>query len=300
MSDTSRQQALVQLVAGGLRERQYITEGLRRMWRSPAGRWSSVTLLGFVLVAILAPVIAPYDPIAQDPTLLMSPPSVEHLLGTDQIGRDVLSRMIYGTQLSLLVGFFSVGLAVAIGVPLGLIAGWVGGKVDEVIMRVMDAKVAFPSLMLALAIVAVLGPGIQNVMIAIGITSIPIFARLVRAQVLSCRETDYITAARALGAHPTRILVRHVLPNVVAPIIVQGSLAVGYAVLAEAGLSFLGVGVKPPTPTWGIIMQQGFPFFRVYPWLSLIPGVAIFFLVLAVNAFGDVLRDILDPRLRGR
>jgi len=253
-----------------------------------------------VLCAVFAPLIAPYKPNAINPFNTLRAPSSAHLLGTDQNGRDVLSRVIYGSRVSLTVGFISVGIAVMVGVPLGLISGYAGRLTDALIMRLMDAILAFPALILALAIVAMLGQGLNQLMIAIGVTSVPVFARLVRAQTLSLKELDYALAARAMGAPAHRILSRHILPNTLAPIIVQASLGMAFAILAEAGLSYLGVGVKPPTATWGGMLQTALQVITKAPALSIFPGVAIFVTVLALNLVGDALRDILDPRLRGR
>lgn len=268
--------------------------------RARVGVVALAIIAAVVLIALFAPVVAPYDPLEQDYNALLAKPSAAHWMGTDQVGRDLLSRVIYGTRVSLLVGLISVGIAIAVGMPLGLIAGYRRGAVDEVVMRLMDALIAFPSLILALAIVAVLKPSLVNVMAAIGITSVPLFARLTRSQVLSLRERDFIGAAHALGVTDLRIMLRHILPNAVSPIIVQATLGLGFAVLAEASLGFLGVGVQPPTATWGSSLNQGAPLLERAPWLSIFPGLAIFILVLAFNLLGDALRDQLDPRLRGR
>lgn len=257
-------------------------------------------LLGIVVIAaITAPIIAPYDPIATAPRESLQGPSLEHLLGTDQLGRDVLSRIIFGSRVSIMVGVVAVGLAMVVGVPLGLISGYFGGLIDHVIMRTMDAVIAFPALVLALAIVGALGAGTFQVMVAIGISSVPLYARLTRGQVLTIREQDYVHAARALGASDLRVVARHVLPNSLSPLIVQGSLGVAFAILAEAGLSFLGVGVQPPSPTWGGMLSKALPLIERAPLLSIFPGIAIFVTVLAINTLGDALRDVLDPRLRG-
>jgi peptide/nickel transport system permease protein len=252
------------------------------------------------LLAISAPLIAPYDPFAQDYDSLLKSPSWAHPFGTDRVGRDVFTRVLYGTQISVMVGLVAVGISIAIGVPLGLLSGFLGGAVDNVIMRCMDALLAFPRLILALAIVAVLSPGALNVMIAVGVGSMPVYARLMRSQALSIRENQYIEAAQSLGVPPRRGMFRHILPNAISPIIVQATLGLGYAVLAEAGLSFLGVGVQPPTATWGSILNQGAPLLEQAWWVAFFPGVAIFMFVLCLNLAGDALRDILDPRLRGR
>ncbi len=272
---------------------------LKKFFSEPKAAVAAVILTGFIVLAIFAPVIAPYGENEQDPRASLVHPSAEHPLGTDRLGRDVLSRIIYGTRVSLRVGLIAVGIAAVIGVPLGLIAGFFGRWPDEVIMRFVDAWIAFPNLILLLGIVAVLGPGTTNVMIAIGLNTFPVYARLVRGQTLSVKERDFVSAARSLGASNVEIMRRHVLPNTIQPVIVQGSLAVGAAVLAEAGLSFLGIGVKPPTATWGTIIQDGFAAIRTNAWVSFAPGVAIVLFVLAVNLLGDRLRDVLDPRMRG-
>jgi peptide/nickel transport system permease protein len=256
-----------------------------------------VAIVFFVATALFAPFIAPYDPAEQDVDHNLEGPSWAHPLGTDLFGRDTLSRLIFGTRVSLQVGIAAMGFAVVFGVPLGLMAGYRGGLTDDIIMRLMDALYAFPPLILALAIVALLGPGAVQVTSAIGVVYVPLFARLIRASVLSIREMDYVVAARALGANGPRIAFRHILPNGTAPLIVQGTLGLGWAILVEASLSFLGVGVPPPTPTWGLMLNEGFQFIETVPWLSIFPGVAIFVLVLSFNLVGDALRDVLDPRL---
>lgn len=268
-------------------------------FREPKAAVASVILGVFILMAIFAPLLAPFGENEQNSRKSLLKPNIEHPLGTDRLGRDVLSRIIYGSRVSVRIGLIAVGIAAAIGVPLGLIAGFFGKWIDEIIMRFVDAWIAFPNLILLLAIVAILGPGTTNVMVAIGLNTFPVYARLIRGQTLSMRERDFVLAARTLGASRLRIMGRHILPNTIQPIIVQGSLAVGAAVLAEAGLSFLGIGVKPPAATWGIIIQEGFPVIRLNPWVSLTPGIAIVLFVLAVNLLGDRLRDVLDPRLRG-
>lgn len=264
------------------------------------GAAAFVGVIVVCLVALTAPIIAPYDPFEQDYDALLKSPSFEHPFGTDLVGRDIFTRVLYGTRVSVLVGLVAVGISIVIGVPLGLLSGFVGGAVDNVIMRFMDALIAFPRLILALAIVAVLSPGIVNVMIAVGIGSMPVYARLMRSQALAIRENQYIEAAHSLGISNLRIMYRHVLPNAISPIIVQATLGLGYAVLAEASLSFLGVGVQPPTATWGSILNQGAPLLERAWWVAFFPGLAIFLFVLCLNLAGDAVRDILDPRLRGR
>lgn len=272
---------------------------LRRFARQRGVPIAASLLALVVIAAVFAPLIAPYDPIATAPRESLQSPSAAHLLGTDQLGRDVFSRIVYGSRISILVGIIAVGVAMIAGVPLGLLSGYFGGLLDHAIMRAMDAVIAFPALVLALAIVGALGPGTFQVMVAIGVASVPLYARLTRGQVLSIREQDYVHAARALGASNVRLLTRHVLPNSLSPLIVQGSLGVAFAILAEAGLSFLGVGVQPPSPTWGGMLSKALPLIERASFLSIFPGVAIFLTVLAINMLGDALRDVLDPRLRG-
>ena len=253
-----------------------------------------------MILAIGADVIAPYDPLQLDYAAVLEAPSRSHLMGTDNLGRDVLSRVIHGSRISVQVGLVAVGLATLAGSILGLVAGYGGRMVDEVLMRITDALYSFPALILALAITAALGPSIVNAMIAIGIVYTPPFARLVRAQMLSVREWDFVSAATALGADPVRIMVRHIWPNITAPIIVQASLSVSLAIIVEASLSFLGVGVRPPAPSWGSSLYVGYQYLETAPWISLCPGAAIFVTVLGLNLLGDGLREALDPRLRRR
>ena len=251
---------------------------------------------GLVLVAVLAPWLAPRDPIAQDLYQRLSPPSWANLMGTDEFGRDILSRVIYGAQISLRIGLLCITIALSGGTTLGLLSGYRGGATDAAIMRVMDVMLAFPSILLAIAIVAVIGPGIDNVMIAVSIVLIPQYARLVRGQVLTVREMAYVEAARALGASDTRIVLRSVLPNCAAPLIVQTSLCLAIAILDAAGLSFLGLGAQPPTPEWGAMLNSGRELLLKAPWVMTFPGLAIFTVALGLNLFGDGLRDALDPR----
>ena len=252
-----------------------------------------------VVCAIFAPQIAPYDPYETRGDRLLLPAMRAHLLGTDHLGRDTLSRLIFGARVALVVSVGAIGLSTVVGMPMGLIAGYSRGWIDAVTMRICDALVSYPSLVLATAFVGVLGPTITNVVVAIGIAHVPWIARVVRSQALSVREHDYVTAARSLGARTPRVLFLHVWPNCTAPVIVQGSLGMAYAVLTEAGLGFLGVGIQVPTPTWGNMLQYAFGYLAQDPILSIAPGVAIFLLVLGFNFVGDALRDVLDPRLRG-
>jgi peptide/nickel transport system permease protein len=250
----------------------------------------------FVLIAIFASIISPFDPIQQNYDQLLQPPSITHWFGTDNLGRDVLSRVIYGTRVSLTAGVVAVTLAALIGVSLGLLAGFLGGVTDNIIMRLIDAMLAFPFLVLAISLAAILGPSLQNAMLAIAVVSIPVFARVTRGQVLSERERDYVQAAKALGANDLRIMLQHVLPNIAGPIIIQCTLSVAGAILAESSLSFLGLGVQPPTPSWGEMLNVARGYLRDAPWTAIAPGVLIFIAVLAFNLLGDGLRDALDPR----
>ena len=250
-----------------------------------------------LLVAFGADVIAPYDPNVPQAVGVLAAPGPTHLLGTDQLGRDVLSRIIYGTRTSVQAGVVSVGFALLAGVFLGLMAGYYGGWLDDVLMLVVDALWSFPTLVLALAIAASLGPGLTNAMLAIGIVFTPVFARLVRGQTLSIRERDFIVAARAIGATPARVMLLHVWPNVIAAIVVQASLLVASAIVVEAALSFLGLGIEPPAASWGSMLKAGYQYMQQAPWLSFAPGAAIFVTVLAFNLLGDGLRRGLDPRL---
>ena len=251
-----------------------------------------------VVAAVLGRALAPYGPNAVDVVGRLQPPSLEHPFGTDELGRDVLSRVLVAARISLVVGLVSVGIALTAGVVLGLVAGFYGRWVDDVVMRLMDMLFAFPAILLAIAILAVLGPGVVNVMIAIGIVYTPIFARITRASVLTVREEVYVRAARSLGVGDLRLLRLHILPNVLAPIIVQTSLSLAFAILSEAALSFLGLGVQPPDPSWGRMLFEGRGFVQQAWWMGVFPGVAIFLTVLSFNVVGDALRDALDPRQR--
>jgi len=259
----------------------------------------TLIVISFLLTAILAPYLAPYDPVL-DGSLAdrLKAPTESHLLGTDSQGRDILSRIIYGARVSVQVGVISVGIALVIGTFMGAVAGYYGGWVDNVIMRLVDIMLAFPSVLLAIAITAVLGPELKNAMIAIGVVNIPSFARIVRSTVLSVKSMEYVEAARAIGATDTRIIYRHVLPNSMAPLIVQTTLSIGTAILDAAALSFLGLGAQPPTPEWGAMLSDGRSYLQKAPWVMFFPGMAIMLVVLGFNLLGDGLRDALDPRLK--
>jgi peptide/nickel transport system permease protein len=258
-----------------------------------------VIILITVIVAIFAPWVAPYNPYKTDLKSMLQPPSAKHLLGTDNLGRDTLSRIIYGSRTSLLIGIAAIAIGALIGMTLGLIAGYFGGIAYMVIMRFIDALMAFPMLLLALVIAGLLGGGLTNVIIAIGVSLISVYARLMCGQVLIVKEHTYITAARSIGSDNTRVMLRHVAPNCFPPLIVMVTLMMGSAILAEAGLSFLGVGINPPGAAWGAMVNDGYRYVLSYPILSVAPGVCIMLVVFAFNMVGDGLRDALDPRLRG-
>lgn len=273
-------------------------DAMRRLFRNKLAITGMVIMGTFLLTALLAPVLAPYDPLRQELILRRRPPSQEHWFGRDDLGRDILSRIIFGARLSLQVGVLSVGFAIVIGAVIGAVASFLGGWVDSIVMRLMDIMLAFPALLLAIAIVTILGPGLLNMLYAIGIVSIPAYARIVRASVLSVKEQDYILAAHAIGVPPARLLFRNVLPNTLTPLIVQGTLGIGTAILDAAGLSFLGLGAQPPKPEWGAMLGQGRYSMFTAPHIVLFPGIAIMLTVLGFNLLGDGLRDSLDPKLR--
>ncbi len=264
-----------------------------------------LTLIGLILIvffaisALMAPAIAPMDPSDQILSLRLKPPFPGHWLGMDQLGRDVLSRLLFGARISLTVGLVVVTSAGLVGTVVGLVAGYVGGVLDEILMRLTDVFFAFPPLILAMAIAGALGPSLNNAMIAIAVVTWPVYARLVRGQVLALRQREFIEAARGIGASTPRILFRHLLPNTLSPLLVQASFDMGGAILSAAGLSFIGFGARPPTPEWGVMISEGSKFFSTQPWLSFFPGLAILLTVTSFNLIGDGLRDILDPRLRG-
>ena len=270
----------------------------RRLLRRPSALLGLAVVLGFILLAIGAPWISPYDPLATSWSAIRKAPSAQHWFGTDEIGRDVLARVVWGTRASLLAGVISVSISLGIGVPIGLAAGFLGGWVDAAISRVTDAFLACPFLILAIALAAFLGPSLANAMAAIGVSAAPIFVRLTRGHVLGVKVEDYVEAARAVGNPPLRIAIRHILPNITPPLIVQSTLAIAAAVIAEASLSFLGLGQQPPAPSWGSMLNTAKNFVDNAPWMAIWPGASIFLLVLSFNLLGDGLRDALDPRQR--
>lgn len=272
---------------------------LQRMLTHPSAVIGGAVVVFFTLVAVLASVLAPYDPLASDWLAVRQAPSMAHWFGTDDLGRDILSRVIFGARASLLAGVMSVTIAFVLGVPLGLIAGYFGGPLDAVISRCTDALLACPFLVLAIALAAFLGASLQNVMIAIGVSAMPIFIRLTRGQVLVVKAEDYIIAARSLGVRDRAIIVSHVLPNVLAPLVVQATITMAIAVLAEASLAFLGLGLRPPDPSWGSMLDVARQFLVEAPWMAAWPGLAIVVLVLGFNLLGDGLNDILNPHQEG-
>lgn len=276
-----------------------ITVTWRRFRRNRLAASGAFTVLAIVAMAVLAPLVAPYEPTAIDIDNILSPPSARHLLGTDELGRDVLSRMVFGSRISLSVGFVAVGIAVSIGIVIGSLAGYYGGRVDSLLMRFVDIMLTFPTFFLILAVIAILEPSIYTIMVVIGVTGWMDVARLVRAEFLTLKERDFVLAARASGAGSPRLIFRHILPNALSPVFVAATFGVAGAILVEAALSFLGLGVQPPNPSWGNILTSGKDNIEVAWWLSLYPGLAILITVLSYNLVGEGLRDALDPRLWG-
>lgn len=257
-----------------------------------------VILAIFFLMATIGPFLCQYDPLAQDTTIISQGPSAEHWFGTDNVGRDIFDRVVHGSRISLTVGMISVSIAAVVGILLGSIAGYYGGRTDNIIMRILDVFMSVPGILLSLSIAAALGPGLFNLMIAVGIGSVPGYARIVRASILSVKEQEYIEAAHCIGCSNARIIFRHVLPNCLAPIIVQATLGVASAILVASSMSFLGLGLEPPIPEWGAMLSVGRPYIRDYWHLVAFPGMAIMITVFSLNVFGDGLRDALDPRLK--
>jgi ABC-type dipeptide/oligopeptide/nickel transport system permease subunit len=281
-------------------ERSELGLVMSRLWQNKLAIVGLAILSLFLISAIAAPLIAPHNPIAHDLANILAEPSRDYPLGRDELGRCILSRIIHGSRISLLIGVIVIGIGLAVGVPLGLLSAYYGGKVDFLVQRIIDTMLAFPGILLALMLIALLGVGLHNVMIAVGVSTIPIYARLVRGSVLSIKEEQFVEAARAIGDSDFRIMSRHVLPNCLSPIIVQSTLHMATAILWAAGLGFLGLGVGPPTPEWGAMLNGGRLYIRVAPHVSTFPGLAIFVTVLGFNLLGDGLRDALDPRLRQR
>lgn len=269
-----------------------------RLVRNPVAMAGGGIVILLVLVAILAPYIAPYDPLHQDLANSMAGPSMAHLAGTDVHGRDIFSRIVHGTRISLRIGFLGMLLGCVVGVVLGLVSGYYGGWPDTVIMRLLDVQLAFPGLLVAICIIAIIGPGLENVILAVGIFSVPLFARVTRGQVLILKEQEFILAARMMGAQDGRIMLTHLLPNAVAPILVLCTLRIATAILTAASLSFLGLGAQPPIPEWGAMLSDGRAYLSIAPHVATTPGLAILITVLAFNLLGDGLRDALDPRLK--
>ena len=278
------------------RELSPARRALLRLMRRRGAMLGLAIVMIFVLIALFAPLIAPQDPLQTSWSAVRKAPSAQYLFGTDEIGRDVLSRVVWGARASLLAGLVSVSIAMALGVPIGLLAGYMGGWVDGTISRFTDAMLAVPFLILAIALAAFLGPSLTNAMIAIGVSATPIFIRLTRGQVLSVKVEDFVEAARAVGNPHWRIALRHILPNILPPLIVQATLAIASAIIAEASLSFLGLGQQPPAPSWGSMLNTAKNYVDNAPWMAVWPGVSIFLLVLSFNLLGDGLRDALDPR----
>jgi len=278
-------------------EKTYFSIVMARLFKNPFAIWGLVTVALLFSVAGLAPLIAPYDPGIVNTNIILQPPGASHWLGTDELGRDVLSRMIFGARISLMVGFLSIGIATVIGVIVGAVSGYYGGWVDELMMRFVDIMLTFPTFFLILAVIAILEPDITNVMIVIGITGWMGVARLVRAEFLSLTQRDFVVAARSLGQSDFLIIFRHVLPNAMAPVLVSATLGVAGAILTESALSFLGIGVQPPTPSWGSILTEGKNYIEFAWWLSVFPGLAILITVLGYNLLGEAMRDALDTRL---
>lgn len=270
----------------------------RRLLKNKLAVVGLVIIIILILTAIFADYIAPYSYADMDLENMFSPPTKEHIFGTDNFGSDIFSRIVYGSRISLRIGFISVGIALVVGVAIGAICGYFGGKVDIFLMRLIDVFQAIPDILMAIAIIAALGPGLANLMVAVGIAAIPGYARIVRASVLSLRDMEFVEAAQASGSSAARIIVVHILPNCLAPVIVQATLGFGYAILNAAGMSFIGLGLEPPTPEWGAMLSSARAFIRDYPHMTIFPGLAIVLTIFALNVLGDGLRDALDPRLK--
>lgn len=270
----------------------------KSLLRDKVGRWGLFGMVLIILMALLAPVLAQYNPIDMLPGMKLKPPSAEHWFGTDSMGRDIFSRILYGAQVSIFVGLVSVGIGAVFGFIFGVVAGYFGGAVDNIIMRVMDVLFAFPNILLALVIVAVLGPDLTNTMIAIGIVFIPIFTRTVRASVITVKGIDYVSNARSVGVRTSGIIFKHIIPNTLSPFLVQVTLSLSSAILTESTLSFLGLGIQPPNPSWGSMLSEARAYMELAPWTAIFPAIFIIITILSFNILGDSLRDVLDPRLK--
>ena len=281
-----------------IKHKSQFAEVMHRLAKNKLAMLGLIIIVLMVVIALAAPLIAPYDYMEQDYTSIYASPSAQHLLGTDRLGRDILSRLIYGARQSLRIGVFSVAIAATLGTVIGSIAGYYGGKLDNILMRILDIYQSIPGMLLSIALAASLGPGIDNAIIAIGISTIPAYARIIRASILTVRGKEYIEAATAINASDRRIILKHVLPNAIAPLIVEITMNIGNSILAAATLSFIGLGAQPPSPEWGAMLVEGRSFLRDYPHLVLYPGICIMASVLSFNLLGDGLRDALDPRLR--
>jgi ABC-type dipeptide/oligopeptide/nickel transport system permease subunit len=287
------------VVSGSARESRSLWSDARsRLLRNPVAMAGGAVAILLILVAVAAPYVAPYDPIHQDLANSLAGPSMAHLAGTDVHGRDIFSRIIHGTRISLRIGFLGMLLGCVVGVILGLVSGYYGGWADTIIMRLMDVQLAFPGLLVAICIIAIIGPGLENVILAVGIFSVPLFARVTRGQILSLKEQEFIVAARMMGAQDGRIMLSHLLPNAVAPLLVLCTLRIATAILTAASLSFLGLGAQPPIPEWGAMLSDGRAYLSIAPHVATTPGLAILITVLSFNLLGDGLRDALDPRLK--
>jgi peptide/nickel transport system permease protein len=278
--------------------RSLTRDALLRLRRSPSAILGGSLLVLIILTSLLAPLISPYDPIKTNQRTSLEAPSIKHVMGTDRFGRDIFSRVLWGGRLSLPIGFVSVVIAAAIGVVLGLIAGYLGGRIDAIIMRLVDLLLAFPGILLALAIVAILGGSLVNLMIAVGVASIPDYVRVTRASVLSLKEREFVLAARTVGSRSAAIMLRHIFPNVLSPLIVLATLGIASGIITGSALSFLGLGIRPPTPEWGNMLAEGREFLARAWWVAFFPGLAIMLTVFSINLLGDGLRDALDPRMK--
>jgi peptide/nickel transport system permease protein len=285
-------------MATTMQQASFFKRFMRRCLSNPVSLFALVVVIMLLLVAVFAPLLAPYDPLRPDFRRIAQPPTAEHWFGTDQNGRDILSRVIHGTRISVSIGVAAVLLGLLLGTTMGLVAGYFGGWIDSFLMRTVDVLLAFPGILLAILIISIFGSSVANIVIALAVFSVPTFARVSRGSALTLRTLEYVQAGRAVGGSSLRVLLRHVLPNAMAPVVVYGTLRCATAILGGASLSFLGLGVSPPTPEWGLMVSQGREIMRSAPHVMIFPGLAIFLTVLSVNLLGDVLRDVMDPRMR--